>query len=105
MWKKYGQFFASKETAVFIASLFLISDGRIDISILDSSASSGILSVALFERIDTYSVKKVDLVCYENDDKIIPILKGNQKTTYMVLNTIGVKSEQCVLKKRLTDAQ
>lgn len=77
MRKKYGQFFTSKETAVFMASLFDISDDNRIISILDPGAGSGILSVALLERIEALSVKKVDLVCYENDEKIIPILKEN----------------------------
>lgn len=75
--KKYGQFFTSKETAMFMASLFNISEGSTEISILDPGSGSGILSVALLERIETLSVKKVDLVCYENDEKIIPILKDN----------------------------
>lgn len=75
--KKYGQFFTSKETAVFMASLFNISEDDTVISILDPGAGSGILSVALLERIDTLSIKKVHLVCYENDEKIIPILKDN----------------------------
>ena len=77
MRKKYGQFFTSKETAVFMASLFDISDDNRTLLILDPGAGSGILSVALLERIDTFSVKKVDIVCYENDEKIIPILKDN----------------------------
>ncbi|MFR5052163.1 MAG: DNA methyltransferase, partial [Ruminococcus bicirculans (ex Wegman et al. 2014)] len=71
--KKYGQFFTSKETAVFMAGLFNILEGCIEISVLDPGAGSGILSIALLERLDTLSVKKVNLVCYENDDKIIPI--------------------------------
>lgn len=75
--KKYGQFFTSKETAVFMASLFDITEDSRTISILDPGAGSGILSVALLERIDALSVEQVDLVCYENDDKIIPILKDN----------------------------
>lgn len=75
--KKYGQFFTSKETAVFMAGLFNISEDSTEISVLDPGSGSGILSVALLERIETLSVKKVDLVCYENDEKIIPILKDN----------------------------
>lgn len=77
--KKYGQFFTSKETAVFMASLFDISDNSKDISILDPGAGSGILSVALLERINDLSIETVKLVCYENDDNIISILKSNLK--------------------------
>lgn len=75
--KKYGQFFTSKETAVFMANLFNISGDRTTISILDPGAGSGILSVALLERLCMLSVKNVNLVCYENDEKIIPILRDN----------------------------
>jgi len=77
MRKKYGQFFTSKETAVFMASLFDITEDNRTISILDPGAGSGILSIALLERINDYSIEAVKLVCYENDEKIIPILKDN----------------------------
>lgn len=77
MRKKYGQFFTSKETAMFMARLFDIKEDTRTISILDPGAGSGILSVALLERIDSLSTRKVDLVCYENDNRIIPILKEN----------------------------
>ena len=53
-----------------MAGLFNILEGCIEISVLDPGAGSGILSIALLERLDTLSVKKVNLVCYENDDKI-----------------------------------
>lgn len=61
MSKKYGQLFTSKETDVFMANLFAISEDNTTISILDPGAGSGILSVALLERIDTLSIKIVDL--------------------------------------------
>lgn len=77
MRKKYGQFFTSKETAMFMARLFDIKEDTRTISLLDPGAGSGILSVALLERIDSLSTRKVDLVCYENDNRIIPILKEN----------------------------
>ncbi len=38
--KKYGQFFTSKETAVFMASLFSISEENTVISILDAENAS-----------------------------------------------------------------
>lgn len=77
MRKKYGQFFTSKETAVFMASLFDITEDNRTISILDPGSGSGILSIALLERINDYFIETVKLVCYENDEKIIPILKDN----------------------------
>lgn len=75
--KKYGQFFTSKETAVFMANLFNVSDYGDSVSILDPGAGSGILSAALLERLNVSHIEKVSLVCYENDDKIIPVLKNN----------------------------
>ncbi len=75
--KKYGQFFTSKETAVFMASLFDIPTDRKNIYILDPGAGSGILGVALIERLQDYNFDKIHLVCYENDDNIIELLKEN----------------------------
>ena len=75
--KKYGQFFTSKETAVFMANFFDISKMGHDISILDPGAGSGILSMALLEKLNTGSVESVHLVCYENDDKILSLLTEN----------------------------
>ena len=49
--KKYGQFFTSKETAAFMAELFEIPGERQTLSILDPGAGSGILSIALLERV------------------------------------------------------
>ena len=98
--KKYGQFFTSKETAVFMAGLFNILEGCIEISVLDPGAGSGILSIALLERLDTLSVKKVNLVCYENDDKIIPILKDNleyAKNNVSFQLTYEVRNENYIL--------
>ena len=75
--KEYGQFFTSPETARFMASLFTIPDKR-SVSILDPGAGSGILSVALIERLQAEpGVDKINLVCYENDSNILDILKSN----------------------------
>ena len=76
--KKYGQFFTSKETAIFMASLFEIPANRKSLSILDPGAGSGILAVALIDRIQTFSnIKHIDLVCYETDENVIPLLRTN----------------------------
>ena len=45
--KKYGQFFTSKETAVFMAELFDLQSVSGPVSILDPGAGSGILSTAM----------------------------------------------------------
>lgn len=76
--KKYGQFFTSKETAVFMAALFAVPKDRSTISILDPGAGSGILSIALIERLASIdSVDKIHLVCYENDQSIVDLLRSN----------------------------
>ena len=76
--KQYGQFFTSRETARFMASLFTIPDNKPELTILDAGAGSGVLSAALLERIESFpSVKEVHLVCYENDPNVIELLKKN----------------------------
>lgn len=76
--KKYGQFFTSKETAMFMAGLFDISENKTQLQILDAGAGSGILSIALIERLQKSSqIQYVRLVCYENDSKIVELLRSN----------------------------
>lgn len=74
--KKYGQFFTSIETAVFMCSLFNIPDKKY-IKILDPGAGSGILSAALIETLQNKNFNEIELVCYENDTNILPLLKSN----------------------------
>ena len=79
--KKYGQFFTSKETAIFMAGLFEIPTGSEALSILDPGAGSGILSIALLERLQSFSaIKEIRLVCYENDPNIMELLRTNLET-------------------------
>lgn len=76
--KKYGQFFTSKETAIFMAKLFDISETKDVISVLDPGAGSGILSVALIERLQALPLlKRIELVCYENDPNVLELLRSN----------------------------
>ena len=76
--KKYGQFFTSKETAVFMAGLFGVPENKTRLQILDAGAGSGILSIALIERLQEIpKLQYVHLVCYENDSKIIELLRKN----------------------------
>lgn len=76
--KKYGQFFTSKNTAIYMAGLFTLDSSKRDISILDAGAGSGILSAALVERLQIYQgLKRIRLVCYENDPNVIDLLKQN----------------------------
>ena len=76
--KKYGQFFTSKETAMYMAGLFSIADGKETLTVLDAGAGSGILSCAIVEALQSKKiVKKVSLTCYETDNHILEILKNN----------------------------
>lgn len=76
--KKYGQFFTSKETAMYMAAMFTIDDDKEELSVLDAGAGSGILSCALIEVLQNKTkIKKVELTCYETDNKIIELLKNN----------------------------
>ncbi len=76
--KKYGQFFTSRETAVFMAELFDVPENKTRLQILDAGAGSGILSIALIERLQEIpQLQYVHLVCYENDSKIIELLRTN----------------------------
>lgn len=78
--KKYGQFFTSKETARFMASLYDIPDHLSKVRVLDAGAGSGILSCALLERLEQIeSIQEIELTCYENDDNILELLKENLK--------------------------
>lgn len=76
--KKYGQFFTSKETALFMAKLFQISDNVEKISVLDPGAGSGILSCAFVDVLQNRkNLKLIEVTCYENDEKILDLLKRN----------------------------
>ncbi len=76
--KEYGQFFTSVETARFMASLFDLADLKKSVSILDAGAGSGILAISIAERILQQDPSvKVEVVCYENDPHVLPLLKSN----------------------------
>jgi len=76
--KKYGQFFTSMETARFMASLYEHPAGKSCIKVLDAGAGSGILSCAFIEWIEQFDyISKIDLVCYENDENVLELLKEN----------------------------
>lgn len=76
--KSIGQFFTSENTARFMASLYSLPQ-KYNITILDAGAGSGILSVALIERliIEGLNYKSINLVCYENNSDILPLLSEN----------------------------
>ena len=77
--KEYGQFFTSKETAVYMASLFQIPEKE-TLYLLDAGAGSGILIAALIQRLEDINfIKKINITCYETDLKILPLLTENLK--------------------------
>lgn len=87
MRKKYGQFFTSAETAVFMAELLTPPAGKERLHILDAGAGSGILSIALLDRLNNISdVKEIHLICYETDENILDLLRGNLEFAINRLN-------------------
>lgn len=76
--KKKGQFFTSKETAVFMTSLFDFTNINPHVEILDPGAGTGILSAALIDRIiSEKAANSISLTCYENDENVLPVLQNN----------------------------
>lgn len=76
--KQYGQFFTSLATARFMASMYDFKRLPVEVQILDTGAGSGILGCALLERLEQEAdIKRINLVCYENDDKILDLLREN----------------------------
>lgn len=74
--KKIGQFFTGLETARFMASLFSLPKKE-HLDILDPGSGSGILTVALMERLEKTNIKSVSLICYETEPAILDLLKDN----------------------------
>lgn len=76
--KKKGQFFTSAETAKFMAGLFCLDNLPAAVSILDPGAGTGILGIALIDRLqEMEAVESISLTCYETDPKVLPLLKSN----------------------------
>ena len=100
--KLIGQFFTPKETAKYMASLFDIPK-KGTIKILDPGAGSGVLSAALIDRIlRVQGINKIELVCYENNASILPLLEANlsyiKETSkiaveYLILNENYITSQ------------
>lgn len=93
--EKVRSVFTSKETAVFMAGLFGVPENKTRLQILDAGAGSGVLSIALIERLQEIpKLQYVHLVCYENDSKIIELLRKNlqwvrQHTTLSLITRFG----------------
>lgn len=101
--KRIGQFFTSKETAIFMASLFDLNIKRDEISILDPGAGSGILSAALIQRIiNSKMVKKINLTCYETDEDIVNLLEAN---LYWIKENSNIDIEYRIINKNYIISQ
>ena len=78
--KKYGQFFTDINTAKYMSNFFDLDGIGEIVRVLDPGAGTGILSCALLERLEKdKKIKKIELVCYENDIRILSLLEKNLK--------------------------
>lgn len=78
--KKFGQFFTTAKTAMYMAALFCIDIDKEELTLLDAGAGTGILSAALLDRIYRLGYTgKVNLTCYETDSVVLPVLEQNLK--------------------------
>lgn len=78
--KRYGQFFTSKKSASFMASLFTPDNNKSSLSILDAGAGTGLLTVALVERLREKGYSgHIIVTCYETDEKVLPTLTANMQ--------------------------
>ncbi len=76
--KRFGQFFTTAPTAIFMAQLFNIDFAKPELQILDAGAGTGILFAALLDYIYISGYNgKVTLTCYETDSSVLPILEHN----------------------------
>lgn len=76
--KKFGQFFTTAKTAMYMAALFSLDLEKKELSLLDAGAGTGILSAALLDRIYQLGYTgKVNLTCYETDSVVLPVLEQN----------------------------
>lgn len=78
--KEYGQFFTAPSTADFMASLANIDYTKHKLSILDAGSGSGILSAAIVAHLRNNGFDgEIDLICYETDSNVLPLLETNLK--------------------------
>lgn len=85
--KKYGQFFTSRKTAEFMASLFTIDHSKPTLKLLDAGAGTGLLTTALVERLRSCGYEgEITVVCYENDVKVLPTLAENLENLKQSMN-------------------
>ncbi len=74
---RIGRFFTKRSTAALLADM-LSPRKKECVRVLDAGAGTGILSAAVLEMICRAGYSKtVELVCYENDAMMLPMLKNN----------------------------
>jgi adenine-specific DNA-methyltransferase len=76
--KKIGQFFTSRETAEYMASMFDFSRAQGEVWVLDPGAGTGVLTAAIVDRLQGIeTVRAINITCYETDPEVLPLLKNN----------------------------
>lgn len=103
--KRYGQFFTSRKTAEFMASLFTIDYSKNELRLLDAGAGTGLLTVALVERLRKEGYKgKIKVVCYENDASVLPALIENMENIKNCLDVIyDIRIENYILSQQFSE--
>lgn len=89
--KKYGQFFTSRKTAEFMASLFTVNHDKPVLKLLDAGSGTGLLTAALVERLRNEGYGgEIMVVCYENDVRVLSTLAENLE---FLKQSLGIKYE------------
>lgn len=95
--KDIGQFFTSLPTARYMASKVEVTESM---KILDVGAGTGILSAAVLEKVlRSKKIKKITLTLYENDPKVISILRKNLRLMKEQCHTKGVQFSSRVIQQ------
>ncbi len=97
--KEYGQFFTAPSTADFMASLASIDFNKHKLYILDAGAGSGVLSAAIIAHLREHGFTgEIELVCYETDSKVLPLLENNLGLINDSYNiTYSIRTENYIL--------
>lgn len=81
--REYGQFFTAEKSAIHMAEMFAFDLTKPQIRLLDAGAGTGLLSAAVLQRLkDLEYTGNIQLVCYETDSNVLPILKDNLEIMY-----------------------
>ncbi len=101
--KKRGQFFTTRPTAEYMASMFDLSSVGSEVSILDPGSGTGILAAALIDRLSNESIiNKINLTCYETDEEVLTVLFKNLE---YIKQNISIDFEYTILQKDYITSQ